>query len=775
MTSSLQLQINGASLWAVPSVHFRLPFAEEVNWLCSTVKPDAVAVELGPVTASAAVAWLKDLGVGQGRGATLPCMLGLMKPNRRIRSSSRSISIRLQELTRKELHELSPDLLHDYLDYSAFTLLPLSSTDSIIEAMRCALELKVPLYGIDLEETAERRQRNVMLQDIASATGTVEDYVFRNEVFAEQQRDEEIDSRRELAIAARLKGLAQKHKRIVFAGGLAHWKRLRSLLADASLKPASYPSLVDSDLELFTRVILDPLLAVHHLDTFPDIASFYEDDRRIASPRKTAHRSERDCHHIFQNKLVETYCSYFIPGDASEQLDRDQEDWEALDTFERMLENLSILRQRRTPDIFTILASARNVMSEGFQRKLANAFMDIDWASPSDNPELPVLRPSPRSDERGPAPSAPNSTLRTELLDARGWCSQPFYVQTLPSRCSISMNIIDWEWPEGPHAPIPPATAGTETWVPTEDLINVFLFRAVRVARSQDSGPRVERFEGSLLDGVDLKSTLRSAARGEDQIFVRSDPRKQVRVSSSDEDADLDGFPVVWLFRLAEGTTQWEWKYSADALTDLRDELPSDWEDAGMPTDGVMLTSVAAVTDEQQDADLSRGDYVVTSNTIIGKLSYWPQCCKRRTAGWAIETKLKRNPVCQDAEIECLAQRYRQEYGIDIGNDPWHIKLIRMAIPFAKKGMTLVAPDRFTVPSSISQEVARRQVQLRVVPLSYFPADVLRRMSRVFWLPVLRREFDDSGIDYPVFPEHVTRHFSERMDSYRRLIAKKWH
>src|SRR6516225_5357938 len=104
MTSSLQLQINGASLWAVPSVHFRLPFAEEVNWLCSTVKPDAVAVELGPVTASAAVAWLKDLGVGQGRGATLPCMLGLMKPNRRIRSSSRSISIRLQELTRKELH-----------------------------------------------------------------------------------------------------------------------------------------------------------------------------------------------------------------------------------------------------------------------------------------------------------------------------------------------------------------------------------------------------------------------------------------------------------------------------------------------------------------------------------------------------------------------------------------------------------------------------------------------------------------------------------------------
>ncbi len=775
MTGSLQLRIGDASIWAAPSVHFRLAFAEEVNWLCSTQKPDAIAVELGPATVAAATSWLRELGVAPGRDVKLPCMLGLMKPNRRIRPSFQKTAVRLQELTGKELHELSPDLLHRYLEYSAFTLLPLSSTDSIIEAMRCALELNIPVYGVDLEETAERHRKAIMLQDPASASGALEDYVRLNGTYAEQQRDDEVDSRRELAMAARLKGLAATHKRIVFVCGLAHWRSLRTLLMDASPKPALYPAPTENDLDLFTRVILHPLLAIHHLDTFPVFTDYYEDQRKSASPRKTSLRgATRDWYEVFQEMLENTYLRHFLPEDSPEQLDRDCEDFDSRDAFQSLLRNLCVLRQCRTPDIFTAMGAARGVMSEGFCRKLADVCMEIEWAAPCDYPDLAVLRPSPPSAGRGTQASAPDSALRAELIAGDGWRSQPFFVQSFPGRCSIPLNIIRWKWPNEVEPAVPPLSSGTETWVPTEDLINALLFRAIRLARSQDTGPHIELFEGSLLDGIDVKTTIRSAAKGDDQIYVRCDPRQQVHISSSDEDADLDGFPVVWLFRLAD-SARWEWKFSADSLQNLHDEYPKTWDEAKLPSAGLMFTAVAAVTDSRVDVELSREGYEVRTDSIIGKLSYWPQCCVRRTAEWAIETKLTRNPVGNEDTIEDLRRLYRERYGIELVNEPWHLTLIRMAIPFARRAITVVAPDGHTLPSSVYQDAARRRVQVRVVPLSYFPSDILRRISRVVWLPVVRRIRDETGIDYPVFPEHVVRHFDERMDAYRRLIPDKWH
>jgi len=48
-------------------------------------------------------------------------------------------------------------------------------------------------------------------------------------------------------------------------------------------------------------------------------------------------------------------------------------------------------------------------------------------------------------------------------------------------------------------------------------------------------------------------------------------------------------------------------------------------------------------------------------------------------------------------------------------------------------------------------------------------------MSHLVWLPVIRREFDETGIDFPIYPEHIKRYFNERMDTYRRLIPAKWH
>src|SRR5207245_8217454 len=113
---------------------------------------------------------------GPGRREPLPCMLSLTKTNRCIRGSLRQRAAQIQRATRKDLHQLPPELLKEWLGYSAVTVLYLSPTDSIIEALRCGLELGVPVYGVDLEESAERQPRNTMIQDPAMASGQVEAY-----------------------------------------------------------------------------------------------------------------------------------------------------------------------------------------------------------------------------------------------------------------------------------------------------------------------------------------------------------------------------------------------------------------------------------------------------------------------------------------------------------------------------------------------------------------------------------------------------------------------
>ena len=142
----LTLDYRGHTLIAVPAVHYRAVFAEMVNRICADeeTRPAAVAVELEPGAAAAVAAWLRELGVAPG-GKPLPYVLGLLARNRLIHPRFRAAALRLQETTGYQLQELSPRLLARELGYVPTELLPLTPTDSITEAIRCALELDLAL------------------------------------------------------------------------------------------------------------------------------------------------------------------------------------------------------------------------------------------------------------------------------------------------------------------------------------------------------------------------------------------------------------------------------------------------------------------------------------------------------------------------------------------------------------------------------------------------------------------------------------------------------
>ncbi|MBM3498290.1 MAG: hypothetical protein FJX74_06425, partial [Armatimonadetes bacterium] len=505
-----------ARLRAVPAVHFRVAFAEEVHRLCAdpATRPEAIAVELGPATAAAALDWLRELGVGSGQRVALPCMLGLTKANRFLHPSTRDLARELQETSGLELHELPPQLLHELLGYCAVSLLPLSPTDSIIEALRCALELEAPVYAVDLEDSAARERAATMLEDPSLASGRVDAYVQRMERPARAHRDPDVDDRREAVMASRLSAVLAAHERVLFTGGLAHWLAIRELLQDPGLAPAPAPPVEPATDDAFTRVIVHPSLAIRHMDLFPFVTELYEEQRRPANER-SRRPLQLDVQHELGAMLQEAYGLFFRCTGPQDQLDRSQEDCETKPDFERFLTNLCTVKGLAVPDLFHTLAAAQGMMTDAFCRELAEVLMRFTWATPDDQLDLPILAPDSTGERSG---------TRATYVSRDGSRSRTFYIDDEALRGSSSVAVPaprEWEEHEPREKTAEEYSKDRRVWEPSEYLFTAFSLRAAQIAEGAADERTIEPFEGSLREGLDPKATLRGEIRGEKRPYVR--------------------------------------------------------------------------------------------------------------------------------------------------------------------------------------------------------------------------------------------------------------
>src|SRR3972149_8621081 len=53
---------------------------------------------------------------------------------------------------------------------------------------------------------------------------------------------------------------------------------------------------------------------------------------------------------------------------------------------------------------------------------------------------------------------------------------------------------------------------------------------------------KAENFEGSLMEGIDIKTTIRSYSRGRECLYV-----KDISEEALNYAGPLEGFPVVWI------------------------------------------------------------------------------------------------------------------------------------------------------------------------------------------------------------------------------------
>jgi len=733
--ASLKIHYKSAELYPVPSEHFNHIFASEVNRICANpnTQPEAIAVELGLNAAASVRDWLRELDICSEKPKPFPVMLGLLKRNYVIRASLREKVMELQKETCTDLSEIPPDVLYRELGITGHSLLCLSPVDSIIEAIRCSIELDIPLCGIDMNDIPDAAYKPVVIENPKYLTGDIASYIARNAPFAEAQREDEIDDRREIVMASRLKYLLEQFPRVLFVCGMAHWLRIEQFINDPSIKPARLPEGNTEEQKKFRRVVVHPLIAVEHTDLFPAIVSEYGNNRLpvhnslfLSQDRISLNPSE-----IFLKHLRDAYHQYFLSIDNNVMhLSRNQ-DLERFHSFEEYLKNICLLNNKTVPDLFKTIRSAHETMSKDFTGSLVKSFMDFPWATPEEFPDCELIGNDPGDGkETGHVVIYNKNNLQVK---------EHLYVRTFPNgNPADSMKIpYEWDYLEELQKSLGSDMA-SHTWLPWDRLLTYLSYEAMKTSLRKQKVRKTVEFEGSILDGIDLKETLRAHAKGKDKIYVRDFSKEAVMDVNP-----LDGYPIVWILQpgVHKGA---DWSTLYEPLSYMEKYIrDNQYANRIKKECGTHMVAVILYGTRQRKSTGTSSNREITIEHSYGIVSFQPICwTNKQYARWAELSGYSRNPFCNLSFIEDgisnkIHNFYKKHLGTGIRQFDWPTKLILLALPFAKNILTVVVPDGYRIHAVVYEAAKKRRVEICSSSLSAFSQAHLDRLSLCYLVPTI--------------------------------------
>ncbi|MFA7404173.1 MAG: hypothetical protein WC007_09270 [Pelobacteraceae bacterium] len=502
---------------ALPVLHYRMEFAQLVRLAVTRVRPDAVAIEL-PATLEA------------------PFLRAL-----------------------RRLPQIS------VLSYRAGTetvYLLVEPADPLVEAARQALELGVPLHFVDVDTDAYPRHHEQLPDSYSISRIGLEAYYDAYRSAHGRDVPDRDDQRREQGMAYRLQQMARTHGRILFVCGMAHLERIRQL--SASPQAAPLERVRRDGVNVFN---LHPDSCREILAEFPFLSAVYE-LRRGALPdepvengaglRKRFHALELITggkEQLSEEKLLDNAIRRTARhlGAAGTFLDRQrliyrlfseaarhyrQETGEALHiwqkrAFFRFARNYAMQTGMLLPDLFQLLAAARGCIDDNFAHAFCRLATCYPWQTASS--DLATISISPEEIWGG------SRRIRFRPRQKR---NKGLSQLGLLKR---KREVRPGEWLEGFDDPsicsYPPEDIAIEEY-------GRFLKRKGCMQLSEEMS-RTEKFSSSLLDGIDMRETLRNIHEG--AIYVR----EQQRVSGGvgclvvifDEDRRGERYPyrMTWL------------------------------------------------------------------------------------------------------------------------------------------------------------------------------------------------------------------------------------
>jgi hypothetical protein len=509
---------------ALPVLHYRMEFAQLVRMAFEEVRPQAVAVELPPT---------------------------LSEPFLRALSRLPRISVISYRLDPKR-----------GADQGEGAYLLVEPADPLVEASRMALERDIPLHLIDVDTDGYPRHLERLPDSYSICRIGLEAY-YREYLKATTHRSPgREDLRREKGMAYRLRELANSHERILLVCGMVHLERIRQFFATPLAAPLE--RIRRQGVSLWN---LHPDSCREILAEFPFLSAAYE-HRRSPLPkephesgtglRKRFHalelinggRREQSEEEILDNAILRSArhlgreglfpdrqrIIYRLFCEAGRHYRQETGDtlslWQKR-AFFKFARNQALTEGRLMPDLYQILAAGRGCVDDNFAHALCRLATRYPWQS--ETCDLATIRISPQElwgDVRR-IRFRPRQMRRKEL-SSFGFLKR-------------RRELRPGEWLEGFDDP-------SVCSYPPEDLVieeyGRFLKRRGSLQLSEELS-RSEKFSTSLLDGIDLRETMRNLHEG--GIYVREQRRVRGGVGSLvvifDDDRRSERYPyrMTWL------------------------------------------------------------------------------------------------------------------------------------------------------------------------------------------------------------------------------------
>lgn len=221
----------------------------------------------------------------------------------------------------------------------------------------------------------------------------------------------------------------------------------------------------------------------------------------------------------------------------------------------------------------------------------------------------------------------------------------------------------------------------SHTWRPWDYLISALSIKAIEAATKKQIAKKAVAFEGNLLEGLDIKTTIRAYSRGEERFYVRDLCKENLGSLNP-----IERFPVVWLFEPGNNNSA-EWIVLHEPCRYMERYI----------RDRALFERITAKKGRNMVATIAYGNrHGLSGNSDVrcdryyGVVFFQPiYFTNKQFARYAEMTGYhRRSPFCNDSslgnEVSDLASDYNRKLGIKIGGFHWATTLILLALPFAK-------------------------------------------------------------------------------------------
>ncbi|MGV3523040.1 MAG: hypothetical protein ACO1RX_02390 [Candidatus Sericytochromatia bacterium] len=402
-----------------------------------------------------------------------------------------------------------------------FSYLPIFPSDALIEGLRLAREYQLPAALIDLAVPNYSLQTTPFAAPDDEALPTLGLTLFYETVqpYLPPTDPDGPDARREAHMAARLQDLSQRYERILFVCGMTHWEAIRGHLTAGTgqlhahaLESVKAPFLAK----------LGPKARHVLLEEMPFLVLHYEIARRFGLP-------------FGKDALLRRLLQEARTAPALAEAGYSPRE---LRNVLQYAYKLAVTDKRVSPDLFNLLLACKQALSDDFAIEVMDRALAYPYVDSEDMPEIEF-----DPEKEGFWMSGRRIELQRRL---------PMPVSAETSHDWQQLKIVRKKEEQLPQGYMPLwFFFGFFSHVPEDIVLEGFVDRLGDKLASEpmQSDVRLHPFQGSLMDGIDLRETIRLRARGQHEIIVREQRSQREAIGTwiliFDEELRADTYPWV--------------------------------------------------------------------------------------------------------------------------------------------------------------------------------------------------------------------------------------